>query len=809
MNVTIFRNIKDTDTPFYRDVYKILDRIRDGKSKDIVKRIREEKDKEKRNLMKQELPAICFSGEFTKREDKALVKHSGLICLDFDNFVSRSEMIAMRDDLVKDKYVFSVFISPSGNGLKVLVKIPEEQDKHKQYFEALEKHFNSPYFDKTSKNISRVCYESFDPIIHVNEDSAIWDKVTEEDHEHMHVRYSDPTIKLSNQSEIIRRLTNWWDKNYGIVEGERNNNIYILAAAFNDFGVEPTTAEYVLRQYAHDGFGEDEILITFKSAYNKKANFGTKFFEDKDKVYDLKRRLKEGASKKEIRSHLEEAGVEDADVDAVIEALENDKLDTDFWSKSDKGVVSLVHHLFKKFLEDHGYRKYSPEGTQNYIFVRVVNSLISNTNEEEIKDFVLDYLMDRGDMSVYNFFADKTRYFKDDFLTLLSPVDVHFMQDTKDTSYLYFRNCAVQVKGDDVRVIDYIDLNGFVWKDQVIDRDFIDCDMIDCDFKKFISNVSGSEENRIKSVESTIGYLMHGHKNMAYCPAIIINDEVITDNPEGGTGKGIFVNAIGKLKKMVTIDGKSFNFERTFAYQLVSADTQILTFDDVRKRFDFERLFSIVTEGITLEKKNKDAIKIPFHKSPKIVITTNYAIKGAGNSFARRKWELEFKKFYSKDYTPYNEFGRMLFDDWDEDEWCRFDNYMIQCLQLYLNKGLLESDFVNLKERKFHAETCKEFADWCADEKGNKLVFGKPLHANELFMHFTTDYPDFAARSKYTISRRLFTQWLRTFNLHETGQEPVMSRDRSGQLITFMKIDTPLPEPKKDDEWSIQEEIPF
>ena len=66
MNVTIFRNIKDTDTPFYRDVYKILDRIRDGKSKDIVKRIREEKDKEKRNLMKQELPAICFSGEFTK-----------------------------------------------------------------------------------------------------------------------------------------------------------------------------------------------------------------------------------------------------------------------------------------------------------------------------------------------------------------------------------------------------------------------------------------------------------------------------------------------------------------------------------------------------------------------------------------------------------------------------------------------------------------------------------------------------------------------------------------------------------------------
>jgi phage/plasmid-associated DNA primase len=243
---------------------------------------------------------------------------------------------------------------------------------------------------------------------------------------------------------------------------------------------------------------------------------------------------------------------------------------------------------------------------------------------------------------------------------------------------------------------------------------------------------------------------------------------------------------------------------------LVSADTQILTFDDVRKRFDFERLFSIVTEGITLEKKNKDAIKIPFHKSPKIVITTNYAIKGSGNSFARRKWELEFKKYYSKDFTPYHEFGRMLFDDWDEDEWCRFDNYMIECLQLYLSNGLIESESVNLKERKFHAETCKEFADWCADEKGGKIVFGKPLHANELYEYFTTDYPDFAARSKYTISRRLFTQWLRAFNLYETGTEPVMSRDRSGQLITFTKEDTPLPKQKKEDDgWSLQEEIPF
>ena len=43
--ITIFKNIKETETPFHRDVHIILNRIKDGSSKDLVKRIRTEKDK--------------------------------------------------------------------------------------------------------------------------------------------------------------------------------------------------------------------------------------------------------------------------------------------------------------------------------------------------------------------------------------------------------------------------------------------------------------------------------------------------------------------------------------------------------------------------------------------------------------------------------------------------------------------------------------------------------------------------------------------------------------------------------------------
>ena len=30
------------------------------------------------------------------------------------------------------------------------------------------------------------------------------------------------------ENEIVRRLRRWWDVKYGMVDGERNNNIYIL-----------------------------------------------------------------------------------------------------------------------------------------------------------------------------------------------------------------------------------------------------------------------------------------------------------------------------------------------------------------------------------------------------------------------------------------------------------------------------------------------------------------------------------------------------------------------------------------------------
>jgi hypothetical protein len=789
--VTIFKNIKETDTPFHRPVEHILKRIKDGATKELVKQIRAEKRKTERNELKKLLPAICFSGIFNKRNDSSLQEHTGIMCLDFDGYEKNKDLLQDKENITKNKYVYSVFISPSGLGLKVLVKIPKDAENHVNYFNSLAKHFDNPRFDITCKNLSRVCYESYDPLIFVNENSSEWDKIEEKVYEEKHSLRDLPTLPITDENKIVEILTKWWVKKYPMVEGLRNNNTFVLASAFNDFGVNKSLASYVLSNYETDGFGHREIQQTIDSAYAQSQNFGTKYYEDDERINNIKIKLRRGVSKKEIKSQLLDSEITENVIDSVLQRVDDENKEQKFWTKSDKGVIKVVHILFKQFLEDNGFYKYCPEGSKNYVFVKVTNNLIDHTDEKQIKDFVLNNVIELDDASIYNYFADNTRFFKEEFLSLLSTIDIYFIEDTKNTSYIYFKNCAVKISKNTIDILDYIDLGGYVWKDHVIDRKFGVCDSGTSDYRTFISNICKNEQDRVESMESTIGFLMHGHKNLSYCPAVILNDEVISDNPEGGTGKGIFMNALSQMKKVVTIDGKSFTFERSFAYQLVSADTQILVFDDVKKYFDFERLFSVVTEGLTLEKKNKDAIKIPFSKSPKIAITTNYAIKGAGNSFARRKWELELHQHYNKNYSPLDEFDKLMFGDWDDQEWCLFDNYMISCLQTYLAKGLVKSKFVNLKIRQLSAETCHDFIEWCGVITGtianDKLQVDQRIHMQDCYYDFISEYPDYAPKAKLTISRIKFNKWLVSYANFKTGAAPEQGRDTVGRWMRIKR----------------------
>ena len=50
------------------------------------------------------------------------------------------------------------------------------------------------------------------------------------------------------------------------------------------------------------------------------------------------------------------------------------------------------------------------------------------------------------------------------------------------------------------------------------------------------------------------------------------------------------------------------------------------------------------------------------------MITTNYTINGDSASFLARKYEVEMSSYFNDKYTPVQEFGHQLFNDWNKDE---------------------------------------------------------------------------------------------------------------------------------------------
>jgi len=410
--------------------------------------------------------------------------------------------------------------------------------------------------------------------------------------------------------------------------------------------------------------------------------------------------------------------------------------DEEFWSKNEKGNFSLNNYRFKNFLEQNDFFKQSPNEASTFDFIQKDGIFLKIVYEKDIKDFVLEWIEENQcDEGVFNLMTGNLKFFKRDYLSMLKSKEIKTLKDEPDCCYLFYKNCVVKINKDKKEILSYTDIDLSIWKDQVIDRDYLPTDHHHSEYRTFIWKIAGENKEKYKAFQTVIGYLLHSYKSNSNNKAIIFNDEIISENPNGRSGKGLFWNALKQIKKVQSLDGKTFDFNKSFPYQSVSTDCQVLVFDDVKKNFNFENLFSVITEGITIEYKGKDSIKLDVTESPKIIITTNYTIKGDSPSYNARKYEVEMSSYFNDKYTPEQEFGHQLFNNWDADEWARFDNYMMECIKIYLKNGLIDMPLKNLAYRKLIDKITIEMHHFFDGLKRNEWLNIKDVY-NQLFDRF-------------------------------------------------------------------------
>lgn len=703
--VTIFAHVKEVENPFFKEINEVLYSFKDGSNKDKILKIRAIPEKEKRNIEKAKLKSICFSGEFSYRAAKNIINHSGFACLDFDDV---DDAVCLRDSLQDNEYIYSAFVSPSGDGVKAIVKVPKDIQDYKKYYEALCETFDTKLDTKT-KDISRVCYESYDPDLFINENSKVW--VLKKEYTEVAQKTNYPRhFQIIDTSKKVDVILKWFNSKFTLNAGERNNNLFKLACALNRAGLQKDDALSLFKNYYSAGLNDSELETIIKSGYKHTNEFDTMILVDDNKIREASEILKKGVQK--AKREFRKEGLTDGDIDEIIDFdFEDDFLV--FWDTDKNGKLSLNDFKFKLFLENRGFYKVQLN-EREFTFVKVYNNIINEVNEIHIKDFVLNHVVNI-DMNVYNFFARSTTKFTETYLNQLDTKELTMIRDTANISYLFFKNKVVEVTVDTIKFIDYINVGGFVWQKNIIPHDF-EILNLPSDFEMFINNLSNKDEKRKLILETSMGYLLSTFKKQDEGLAIVLYDETLNDNPSGRTGKTLISKALGHVRKLVTLNGKEFDNKGNFPYDVVNLDDNIICFDDMDRTFKLETLFSIMTGNLTLKKKFLQPIEIPFVRSPKILFTSNYILSGVGDSHDDRKIEIELFRHYSKNFKPRNEFGKMFFNDWSKDEWNAFFNYMIRNLQLYFKNGLIKSELKTGKTKKFIANTCEDFYDFCENE---------------------------------------------------------------------------------------------
>ncbi len=174
-SVSIVEQARATETKDF-DLEKIIEWIRSGsgrfaKNISAVREATEAGDIDRASELKRNLPAVMFSGQFSRRSSKNITSHSGLICMDVDKIDAPAKKV---DEMRFDPHIVAAFVSPSGNGLKAIFAIPSDIEKHRDAFESAKRYLSTYGLeaDESGKDVSRLCFLSHDPEIHYAPDAV-------------------------------------------------------------------------------------------------------------------------------------------------------------------------------------------------------------------------------------------------------------------------------------------------------------------------------------------------------------------------------------------------------------------------------------------------------------------------------------------------------------------------------------------------------------------------------------------------------------------------------------------------------------
>lgn len=469
----------------------------------------------KENFKKTKFPAVTWSGLFTQRKADKLTEHSGLICIDIDK-LEPEKHDSLKKLMKHDDYICFLFTSPSGNGLKLIFKIPPHANEHLQYFEAISSYIKREYgitVDKSGKDICRLCFLCHDHDCHINNNSLIFSDSHSlqgifTDKQSLDEKAIAPAPKIAKadaagftQLETLFDVHEFTSKHIAYIEGQRNRFIYLFAANACRKGF----AEADTLQFMHDNYPDREKAEINQSCKNAYHDNNTEFGKYAKKAKNVPAAAKVSPDRKAAKADAKtslrnNANGENSDskgnretkaaaengrsretVEAGTQEEGSNRKEVKFWyesvnEKTGKETTHLQYTKFYTFLETQGFANLKVD-EQNVELIHVKENIVSpviiNNTRNDLKAYMNQYCKDKKIFSVLEMLhRGQDKYFARKQFVNIGYKQIDFLKDTDEVSYHFHSNCVVECRATGVTVRDYKAGEKALWKAQINPRPF-------------------------------------------------------------------------------------------------------------------------------------------------------------------------------------------------------------------------------------------------------------------------------------------------------------------------------------------------
>ncbi|MBC8767358.1 hypothetical protein H4O18_05075 [Arenibacter sp. BSSL-BM3] len=436
-----------------------------------------------------------------------------------------------------------------------------------------------------------------------------------------------------------------------------------------------------------------------------------------------------------------------------------------FWEEDEKGKPKISNIGLLGFLERNGFAMAKVSETDQ-ILVKMFNNRMSRVDETLVDQIIQEHLVSCGQDKILETYAKgMAGYFTKRKSNLLPQIELVKDRDKSESSNFYFPNCYGKITDKEIKVLGYDSLEMPIWENRILKQEYVHMNEPGAgQFEQFSKNITGNQDERLLALKTILGYLLHRNKEVGESKAIIFYDEnmCLNNQAHGGTGKTLLSQAISKCREVEIFDGKEIKTGSWFKNQRIELTTDVLVYDDLNQYVSLENFYAMITSGIEVEKKRQQSYFIKHEDSPKILITSNYPVKGpGGSSDVRRRHEFELSNYYDANFTPEMEFGNRFFGNaWNQEEWSRFFYFMMSCVQDYLRHGLFEVEPINLKRAKLVDGSCQEFVEFA-----NEFVEFNEWQDKRVFETlFQESHPEVEVRSPH-----IFKKWLCSFAIENSA----------------------------------------